>query len=59
MAGGFPRKSLVKSIGGKFYYDTGEHREVFGEVKSSWDEIAFDEDGLMTFMSGMAKLRKL
>lgn len=48
-----------KSIGGKFYYDTGEHREVFGEVKSSWDEIAFDEDGLMTFMSGMAKLRKL
>lgn len=48
-----------KSINGKFYYDTGEHRELFGEEQSSWDEIAFDEEGLMPFMSGMGLLRKI
>ena len=48
-----------KSLNGKYYYDTGEHREVFGEVKSSWDEIVFDEEGLITMMSGMAKLKKI
>lgn len=47
-----------KCIDGKYYYDTGEHREVFGEVQSSWDEIKFDEDGLIDFASGMMKLKK-
>ncbi|MBR6331574.1 MAG: hypothetical protein IKR78_00365 [Dehalococcoidales bacterium] len=48
-----------KCIGGKFYIDSGEHRESFGEVQSSWDEIKFDEDGLMDFQSGMCKLKKI
>jgi hypothetical protein len=48
-----------KCVDGKYYYDTGEHREVFGEVQSSWDELKFDEDGLMDFSSGMMKLKKI
>ena len=47
-----------KSLGGKYYYDSGEHREVFGEVKSSWDELTFDEDGLLSF-GEMMKLRRI
>ena len=47
-----------KSVGGKYYYDSGEHREVFGEVKSSWDELTFDEDGLLSF-GEMMKLRRI
>ena len=50
-------KQPWKCVNGKFYYDTGEHREVFGEVQSSWDEVKFDEDGLMDF--GYMKLRKI
>lgn len=48
-----------KEEDGKFLYDTGEYREMFGEVKSPWDEITFDEDGLMNFGDGMAKLERI
>lgn len=48
-----------KCVDGKFYYDTGEQREVFGEMKSSWDEIKYDEDGTMIFSSGLARLKKI
>lgn len=48
-----------KCVDGKYYYDTGEHRETFGEVQSSWDELKFDENGLMDFSSGMMKLKKV
>ena len=48
-----------KCVDGKYYYDTGEHREMFGEVQSSWDELKFDEDGLLDFASGMMKLKKV
>lgn len=47
-----------KSLGGKYYYDSKEHREVFGEVKSSWDELAFDDEGLLTY-GEMMKLKRL
>ena len=48
-----------KALDGKYFYDTGEQREVFGEAQSSWDELKEDEDGLLDFASGMLKLRKL
>ena len=48
-----------KSIGGKYYYDTGEQREILGEVKSPWDELVFDEDGLLSIMDGMAKIKRI
>lgn len=44
---------------GKYFYDTGEYREVFGEEQSSVDELTFDEEGLLNFGSGMVKLKKL
>ncbi len=37
-----------KEEGGKFLLDSGEHREVFGEVQSSWDEISQNHDGSIT-----------
>ena len=48
-----------KAVDGKYYYDTGEHRELFGEEQSPWDELAFDENGLLPFGDGMMKLRKI
>ena len=48
-----------KAVNGKYYYNTGEHREVFGESQSSWDELKTDEDGLLEFGSGMMKLKKI
>lgn len=48
-----------KSVDGKYYYNTGEHREVFGEEQSAWDELKADEDGLIPFGSGMMKLKKI
>ena len=48
-----------KAINGKYYYDTGEQREMLGEKQSSWDELAFDEDGLLNYGSGMIKLKKI
>ncbi|MBO4277674.1 MAG: hypothetical protein J5925_04700 [Clostridia bacterium] len=48
-----------KALDGKYYYDSGEERELFGEKQSSWDEIKFDEEGLMIFASGMVRLKKI
>ena len=48
-----------KAVGGKYYYNSGEHRELFGEEQSPWDELAFGEDGLLPFADGMMKLRRL
>ena len=47
-----------KAVGGKYYYNTGEHSELFGEVQSPWDELAPDGDGLLPFCSGMMLLKK-
>ena len=48
-----------KSINGKYYYDTGESRELYGEEQSSWDELAFDADGLLPLMGGMCLMKKI
>ena len=48
-----------KYVGGKYYYNTGEYREVFGKVQSSWDALEFDEKGLLPMSDGMMKLRKI
>ncbi|MBQ9910498.1 MAG: hypothetical protein IJM50_03275 [Lachnospiraceae bacterium] len=47
-----------KALDGKYYYNSGEHREVFGEVQSPWDELVFDEDGLLSFGEAMKLRRK-
>ena len=51
-------KNTWEERDGKYYYDTGEYREVFGEVQSSVDELAFDEDGLLVYGDGMFRLKK-
>ena len=33
--------------------------ELFGEEQSPWDELAFDENGLLPFGDGMMKLRRI
>ena len=48
-----------KYVKGGFYYDTGEHRDLFGEVQSSWDELKEDENGLIPFGSGMMLLKRV
>ncbi|MBQ6552486.1 MAG: hypothetical protein IJL83_02590 [Clostridia bacterium] len=48
-----------KAVDGRYYYNTGEHRELFGEEQSPWDELAFDENGLLPFGDGMMKLRRI
>ena len=48
-----------KSVGGKYYYDTGEYREIFGEVKSPWDEITFGENGMIPFADGLMLLERI
>ena len=47
-----------KEENGTILYNTGEHREIFGEVKSPWDELALDENGFLPFGSGMVLLKK-
>ena len=47
-----------KALNGKYYYNSGEERELFGEKQSPWDELKTDEEGLLDFASGMMKLRK-
>lgn len=34
-----------KAVNGHYYYNTKEHREIFGEIKSPWDIIDPDTDG--------------
>ncbi len=48
-----------KCLDGKFYYDTGEQREVFGEMVSSWDEIKPNEDGTIPFSSGLILIERI
>ncbi len=48
-----------KEENGEFFYDTGEHREMFGEMQSSWDKLELNADGLLKFGSGMLLLRKM
>ena len=48
-----------KAVDGRYYYNSGEERELFGEAQSPWDELAFDEDGLLPFGSGMMKLKEI
>ena len=51
-------ESEWKAIGGKYYYDTGEERELYGEKQSSWDEFKADGDGLFPYASGSMRLKK-
>lgn len=46
-----------KCVDGKYYYNTGEHRESFGEELSSWDELV-EKDGLIKFGSGTMMIKK-
>ncbi len=48
-----------KALDGKYYFNSNEQREVFGEEQSPWDELTFDENGLMNFAGGMMKLKKI
>lgn len=48
-----------KEENGECLYNTGEHRELFGELLSPWDKLELDEDGLLPFGSGMMKLKKI
>lgn len=48
-----------KAAGGKYYYNTNEHRELFGEVRSPWDELTPDGEGLIPYASGMMLLKKI
>lgn len=34
-----------KAVKGDYWYNTEEHREVFGEIKSPWDKITPDAEG--------------
>ncbi|MCR5329569.1 MAG: hypothetical protein K6E62_00065 [Lachnospiraceae bacterium] len=52
------KKQPWKYVKGKYYYDTGEHVELFGEVQSPWAEITYDEDGLLILMGGMCRMKK-
>lgn len=47
-----------KAVGGKYYYNTEEQREVFGEVKSPWDELVLTEDGTIALSEGFMVIRK-
>ena len=47
-----------KEENGSIFYNTKEHREIFGEVKSPWDELKLNEDGLLPFGNGMVLLKK-
>ncbi|MBQ7599887.1 MAG: hypothetical protein IJU57_04335 [Clostridia bacterium] len=48
-----------KALGGKYYFNSNESRELFGEEQSPWDELTFDDNGCMNFASGMMKIRKI
>ncbi len=48
-----------KAVDGKYYINTEEEREVFGEKQSSWDELTTDEEGYLNFSQGMLKLKKM
>ena len=47
-----------KAVNGKYYYNSGEEREVFGEKQSPWDELVVAEDGTLPFGSGFMVLKR-
>lgn len=53
-----PEEKEWKEENGSFLYNTGEHRVMFDEVQSPWDELKLNEEGLLPFGSGMMLLRK-
>ncbi|MCR4714961.1 MAG: hypothetical protein K5751_11375 [Treponemataceae bacterium] len=48
-----------KAVDGKYYINTNEEVEIYGEKQSPWKEIEFDEDGLIKFAEGMLLLQKV
>ena len=48
-----------KAVDGKYYINTNEDVEIYGEKQSPWKEIEFDENGLMKFAEGMLLLQKI
>ena len=47
-----------KAVDGKYYINTQEEVEVYGEKQSPWKEIEFEEDGLMKLEEGMMLVQK-
>ena len=58
--GYFPVGSMPwKYVNGKYYYDTGEERSLFDKPVSSWEELCFNEEGLLPINSGFALLERV
>jgi len=47
-----------KFVKGDYYYNTGEHREIFGEVVSPWDKITPDSEGHIDFKMFILEKKK-
>lgn len=47
-----------KAVDGKYYYNTGEQRETFGEVQSPWDELKVG-GGMIEYADGSLVLQKI
>jgi len=47
-----------KAVKGDYWYNTGEHREVFGEIKSPWDKITPDSEGHIDFRMFVLEKKK-
>lgn len=47
-----------KYVKGEYWYDSEEHREICGEVKSSWDKITPDSEGHMQFTMFVLEKKK-
>lgn len=52
-------KSQWKEEDGVYSYDTKQEIEIGEEEQSPWEELTFDDEGLMNYGSGTMKLRKI
>lgn len=48
-----------KSVGGKYYYNSGSTAIIMGEAVSPWKELTTDEDGCISFADGLMMLKKI
>ena len=48
-----------KAVGGKYYYNTEEHRELYDEVQSPWDELVLAADGTIALNEGLTIIKKI
>jgi hypothetical protein len=47
-----------KAVDGKYYYNSGEEREMFGEKQSPWDELKVGGD-MVEYPDGKMVLKKI